>query len=83
MTLFVTQLITEPTRVTNISQPLIDLCKTNTPDKITASGVQSLGISDHSLVYLVRKFTWQEKTVNSFVHKRQFKYFNENEFLGE
>ena len=43
---------------------------TNTPDKITASGVQSLGISDHSLVYLVRKSTWQEKTVNSFVYKR-------------
>ena len=55
-----TQLITEPTRVTNISQSLIDLCITNTPDKITASGVQSLGISDHSLVYLVRKSTWQE-----------------------
>ena len=78
-----TQLITEPTRVTNISQSLIHLCKTNTPDKITASGVQSLGISDHSLVYLVRKSTWQEKTVNSFVHKRQFKYFNENEFSSK
>ena len=77
-----TQLITEPTGVTKISQSLIDLCITNTPDQITASGVQSLGISDHSL-NLVRKSTWQEKTVNSFVHKRQFKYFNENEFLSE
>ena len=78
-----TQLITEPTRVTNTSQSLIDLCLTNTPDKVTASSIQSLGISDHSPVYLVRKSTWQGKTINSFVHKRQFKYFNENEFLSE
>ena len=28
------QLITEPTRVTNNSQTLIDLCVTNTPDKV-------------------------------------------------
>ena len=29
------------------------------------------------------KSTWLEKRVNSFVYKRQFKYFNENEFLSE
>ena len=44
------QLITDPTRVTNNSQTLIDLCVTNTPDKVRASGVLSFGISDHSLV---------------------------------
>ena len=49
------QLITEPTRVTTQSQSLIDLCITNTPDKIVRSGVLPLGISDHSLVYLIRK----------------------------
>ena len=49
------QLITEPTRVTALSQSLIDLCITNTPDKIVRSGVMPLGISDHSLVYLIRK----------------------------
>ena len=37
-------------RITLDSQTLIDLCITNSPDKIT-----SLGISDHSPVYLVRK----------------------------
>ena len=33
------QLITEPTRVTAQSQCLIDLCITNTPDKIVRAGV--------------------------------------------
>ena len=49
------QLITEPTRVTAKSQSLIDLCLTNTPDKIVRSGVVPLGNSDYSLVYLIRK----------------------------
>ena len=46
----VKQLIKEPTRVTAQSQSLIDLCLTNTPDKIVRSGVVPLGISDHSLI---------------------------------
>ena len=33
-----TQLITEPTRVTQYSSTLIDLCLTNSPDKISKSG---------------------------------------------
>ena len=49
------QLITEPTRVTPDSKTLIDLCITNSPEKVTNSGVIHLGISDHSLVFLARK----------------------------
>ena len=45
------QLITEPTRVTSSSKTLIDLCVTNSPEKVTNSGVIHLGISDHSLVF--------------------------------
>jgi exonuclease III len=45
-----TQLISEPTRITPVSQTLIDLCITNYPEKVASSGVLSLGISDHSLV---------------------------------
>ena len=63
------QLITEPTRVTNNSQTLIDLCVTNTPDKVRASSVLSIGISDHSLVYLVRKSTCSKPVVNLSVNK--------------
>ena len=51
------QLITEPTRVTPTSTTVIDLILTNRSENISESGVIHLGISDHSLVYLVRKFT--------------------------
>ena len=76
------QLITEPTRITLTSQTLSDLCIMNSPDKITASGTLSFGISDHSLVYIyiVRKsnYKWQ---VNKPVIRRDFKQFKEANFL--
>ena len=52
------QVISEPTRITNTSKSLIDLCFTNFPDKVRVSGVHSLGISDHSLIYMIRKSNW-------------------------
>ena len=45
-------LITKATRVTQYSSTLIDLCLTNSPDKISKSGVINIGISDHSAIYL-------------------------------
>ena len=52
-----TLLITKPTRVTQYSCTLIDFCLTNSPDKISKSGVINIGISDHSAIYLTRKVT--------------------------
>ncbi|XP_028514543.1 uncharacterized protein LOC114574952, partial [Exaiptasia diaphana] len=49
------QLITKPTRITASSRSLIDHCITNCVDKIKHSGVIHLGISDHSLVFMIRK----------------------------
>ena len=49
------QLITQPTRITASSSTLIDLILTNEPDKFVTSGVQHIGISDHSLIYTTRK----------------------------
>ena len=78
-----TQLITEPTRVTQHSRTLIDLCLTNSPDKISNSGVVDIGISDHCAIFLTRKISH----FRSFVHKtaevRQLKNFNEDEFLRD
>ena len=51
----VEQLINEPTRITATSSTLIDLCLTNTPTNIVKSGVIHVSISDHSLVYMIRK----------------------------
>ena len=76
------QLITEPTRVTQNSKTLIDLCIMNSPDKITNSGVIHLGISDHSLVFLSRK-TQYCRIGPRVIETRQFKHFNRGKFLSD
>ena len=53
------QLINEPTRVTRTSATLINLIFTNKKENIVKSGVIHLGISDHSLIFAVRKFLLQ------------------------
>ena len=45
-----TQLITNLTRVTQHSSTLIYLCLTNSPDKISKSGVINIGISNPSAI---------------------------------
>ena len=77
------QLISEPTRVTAQSQSLIDLNITNTPDKIVRSGVLPLGISDHSLVYLIRKTHYTIPGCVKIISTRSFKHFNLEEFLAD
>jgi len=49
------QIIDSPTRVTEKSRTLIDHIYVNFPGKIVSSGVVSTGMSDHRLVYFVRK----------------------------
>ena len=76
------QLITESTRVTLTSKTLIDLCITNSLEKVTNSGVIHLGISDHSLVFLSRK-THYCRIGPRVIETRQFKHFNKENFLIE
>ena len=49
------QLIEDPTRITEISKTLIDVALTTNADKIVTSGVLNRSISDHQLVYIVRR----------------------------
>ena len=78
-----TQLVTEPTRVTQYSSTLIDLCLTNSPDKISHSGVIDIGIIDHYAIYLKRKVSHLRSNVHKTVEVRQLKNFNEAEFLRD
>ena len=48
------QIIEEPTRITEKSNTMIDLCLTNILSTVD-SGVIHLSISEHSMVYIVRK----------------------------
>ena len=76
------QLISEPTRVTGTSATLIDLFFTNKPENIIQSGVVHIGISDHSLIYAVRKFTLPKSRERVKI-ARNFKNFNANDFLSD
>ena len=78
-----TQFVTEPTRVTQYSSTLIDLCLTNSPDKISHSGVIDIGIIDHSAIYLKRKVSHLRSNVHKTVEVQQLKNFNEAEFLRD
>ena len=55
------QLIKEPTRITSQSQTLIDLAFSNRPEIIIKSGVDHVGMSDHSLIYIHRKISIPRK----------------------
>ena len=77
------QLINEPTRVTPTSASLIDLILTNKPENISQSGVVHLGISDHSLIFAIRKLTVPKsgKTSPMVREVRDFKNLVQNDFI--
>ena len=77
-----TQLIDEPTRITVISGTLIDLILTNRPENILLTGVIHLGISDHSLIYAVRKFKLP-KSRPTIKEVRNFKHFCVDKFRAD
>ena len=49
------QIITSPTKVTDQTATLSDHIITNSPDKVSRSGVIDLGLSEHDLSYRTRK----------------------------
>ena len=76
------QLIKEPTRVNAKSHTVIDVFITNKKDNISHSEVHTLSISDHNLIYAVRKIglpRGQPKSIQS----RNFKHFREENFLTD
>ena len=79
------QLITEATRVTMHSTTLIDHFITNNPEKICKTGVIHTGISDHSLIFAIRKINivTQNKNGQNIVEIRNMKHFNEEQFLND
>ena len=76
------QLIDEATRVTMTTTSLIDHVVTNTPEKISDSGVIHTGISDHSLIFAIKKISVIKKQEN-IVEMRNMKNFNEEKFVAE
>ena len=76
------QLIQERTRVTESSSSLIDLCLTNILTTVVDSGVTHLSISDHSLIYVVRKAHYVQ-TDAKIIEARTMRNFNSENFLND
>ena len=73
------QIITQPTRITQNSETLIDVALTNCPENIINSGVVHVGISDHSLIYICRKISFL-KTQPKLIESRNYKNYNPDHF---
>ena len=75
------QLIKEATRVTMATSSLIDHIVTNTPKKISDSGVIHTGISYHSLVFTIRKIHISKKQDENIAEIRNIKNFDDKNLL--
>ena len=78
-----TQMINEPTRVTLHTETLIDLCLTTVPENISLRGVSRTGISDHDIIYIVRKLNHFRTNRHYVVEKRYFKHFKQESFESD
>ena len=77
------KLISEPTRETASSSTVIDYIATNDPRNVVESGVLQTCISDHYVVYVVRKHFGSLKPQHKMITTRQMKNFDEELFLGD
>jgi hypothetical protein len=76
------QLIDDPTRETIHSKTLIDHFYSNKKENIVAAGVSKISISDHYLIYGIRKFP-SLKGGEHIIEFRDSKHFNEDNFLHD
>ena len=76
------QLVTEPTRVTMTSSSLIDVIMTTSPECHTHTGVMKLTLNDHFMPFTIIDGS-TSKSPSRFVTIRDYKRFNVNAFLEE
>ena len=67
------QLIREPTRVTFNTSSLIDHIATNCARNIIKSGVHEVSMSDHYMVYCIRKFNGAVEKGHKMIKTRKMK----------
>lgn len=78
-----TQLIEEPTRVTLETATLIDHIATTCPNNVVESGVLKISMSDHYMVYCIRKLNGSFKKDHKAIKTRNMKNFSEEDFLQD
>ena len=77
------QLIETGTRETLLSSTLLDHIARTSKSNIVTSGVYETSISDHYLVYFVRKLRGACKKQHKYITTRQLKHFDEAEFIND
>ena len=77
------QLIEEPTRVTLVTATVIDHVATTCPRNIIKSGLLGVSLSDHYVVYCIRKFNGAVEKGHKNIKTRKMKNFNEEAFLAD
>lgn len=75
-----TQLIKEPTRISDTSRTLIDLIFVNNEHRIVKSGVVPFPLSDHYLVFCILKTGVHTKAHPRMFEYRSYKNFDANSF---
>ena len=74
--------IRDPTRVAEKTKTLIDVVLASHPERFAVCGNLQLGLSDHDLVYAIRKSNTLRPKAREFVY-RSIKDFKESEFLHD
>ena len=74
------QLISDFTRISKSSKTLIDHFITNEPQNISISGILPVSISDHNLIYGVRKFP-NFRSNPEYISSRNMKGYDRDIFL--
>ena len=77
------QLIETGTRETLLSSTMLYHIATTSKSNIVTSGVYETSISDHYLVYCVRKFHGASRKQHKYVTARQLKHFDQAEFIND
>lgn len=77
-----TQLIKQPTRITQDSSTLLDVIITNCPQIVSESGVLSMSLSDHDMVYCIRKLNWMKAPSQTKIF-RNYANYDQAEFCQD
>ena len=74
--------INEPTRLTENTMSLLDVILSSHPERYATCGNLHLGVSDHDLVYAVRKNKLSRPKARE-IEYRSMRHFNKDEFLDD
>ena len=77
------QRIMEPTRVTLTTTSIIDQIATTCAGNIVGSGVHTISMSNHYMIYCIRKFNGAVEKDHKMIKTRKMKNFNEDAFLAD